>query len=248
DTLNIRQRASLLLLDGVVYLAFGSRNEAKFYHGWVVAFEAASLRQIGALNLSPTASKAGVWQASCGLAGDTADGTIYLITGDGPYDAAKRSYGSSFVRIRPNLTRDANGTVTRADLQVVDHFTPFNQAELTRIDLDLGSAGVVLIPKSRELIGGGKEGWIYLIDRHRMGGFDPATDHVIRSFQAAQNTYDPGDPDLSNRRPPQGTDWLKWPHIHGTPIYHTTPGGRSFLYVWPEKDYLKSFERVENRF
>src|ERR1700736_1810311 len=89
---------------------------------------------------------------------------------------------------------------------------------------------------------------MYLVNKDKMGIFQPSTDNVIQEFQVAHNTYLPNDPDLRNRRPPAGADWLKWPHIHGTPIYHRFPDGRRFLYVWPEKDYLKVFERVHDTF
>jgi hypothetical protein len=38
------------------------------------------------------------------------------------------------------------------------------------------------------------------------------------------------------------TRGLPSPHIHGPPIFGDLGNGRSFLYIWPEKDYLKSFE------
>ena len=43
-------------------------------------------------------------------------------------------------------------------------------------------------------------------------------------------------------------EWIAWPHIHGTPVYGAFPNGRAFLYVWPEKDHLKSFSWQGNRF
>lgn len=41
-------------------------------------------------------------------------------------------------------------------------------------------------------------------------------------------------------------DWLVWPHIHGTPVYGDFSNGRSFLYLWAEKDYLRAYERIPN--
>jgi hypothetical protein len=32
-----------------------------------------------------------------------------------------------------------------------------------------------------------------------------------------------------------------WPQIHGTPVFGAFPDGRAFLYLWAEKDFLKSF-------
>src|SRR5262249_14844796 len=35
-------------------------------------------------------------------------------------------------------------------------------------------------------------------------------------------------------------DWVAWPHIHGTPVFATFGDGSALVYVWPEKDHLKS--------
>jgi hypothetical protein len=39
-----------------------------------------------------------------------------------------------------------------------------------------------------------------------------------------------------------------WPHIHGTPVFGAFPDGRAFLYLWAEKDFLKSFRWWGRRF
>ena len=38
--------------------------------------------------------------------------------------------------------------------------------------------------------------------------------------------------------------WPCWPHIHGAPVYARFASGREMIYVWPEKDYLKSYPWV----
>jgi hypothetical protein len=42
-------------------------------------------------------------------------------------------------------------------------------------------------------------------------------------------------------------NWFYWPHIHGAPVYAEFNGGRKALYVWPEKDHLKSFPWLGDR-
>jgi len=59
---------------------------------------------------------------------------------------------------------------------VVDFFTPFNQANLSAIDADLGSGGPLLLPDQggshpHLMLAGGKEGTLYLVDRDNMGRF-----------------------------------------------------------------------------
>jgi len=58
-------------------------------------------------------------------------------------------------------------------LAVADYFTPYNQANLASIDLDLGSGGTMLLPDQpgtypRLLLGAGKQGTIYLVNRDQM--------------------------------------------------------------------------------
>src|SRR5262249_14012580 len=40
----------------------------------------------------------------------------------------------------------------------------------------------------------------------------------------------------------------KGPHLHVTPVYHHFAHGRAFMYVWPEKDFLRCFEYRGDRF
>jgi hypothetical protein len=42
--------------------------------------------------------------------------------------------------------------------------------------------------------------------------------------------------------------WPCWPHIHGSPVFAAFPGGRSLIYVWPEKDHLKAFPWLGDHF
>jgi hypothetical protein len=36
-------------------------------------------------------------------------------------------------------------------------------------------------------------------------------------------------------------NWEDWPHIHGGPVFAKFNNGSALLYIWPEKDHLKSF-------
>jgi hypothetical protein len=230
-----RSRASLLLLNDVVYVAFGARCEdpgTPTFHGWVIAFSADTLQQVGAF--SPTAGNSafrnsvdggGIWQGSSGLAADQT-GDIYLMTGNrrlegcnpSPCDAfpmEEPNLADSFVRLRPAIQRDtATGQIVRVDIEVRDWFTPYRKIWLDHEDLDLGSAGPVLLPNTTFLVGGGKQGVMYLLDRQRMGRLDntppfdggqfgkihqfdtydqwpdeSGRDHVVQKFQAGINQY-----------------------------------------------------------
>ncbi len=177
-------RPGLLLHNGILYAAFGSYADEGPYHGWVLAYDAKSLRQVGAFCTTPDTAdsgQGGIWQSGMGLAADS-DGYIYFATGNGAFNADTpngRSYGDSVVKLRQ-------------DLRVSDYFTPCNQANLngkeldgTDVDADLGSGGVMLVPyqygrHAKLLIQCGKEGAIYVIDRNNMGRGKSAQQTPIR--------------------------------------------------------------------
>jgi len=129
------------------------------------------------------------------------------------------------------------------DLHLADWFTPFNFASLNRGDNDVGSSGPVLVPNTPWLIGGGKEGKLYVLDTtgpHTMGEFHPTTDQVVQSFQATGLPRPR--PGGLLEAPPQGTH-----HIHGSPVYWQGPKG-AWVYIWPENDWLRAYHLKGNKF
>ncbi len=78
------QRAGLLLENGVVVLAFSALNcDNKGWHGWVLAYRASDLAQVGVFATTSSAGYGGgVWQSGKGLVGDGA-GNIFFMTGNG---------------------------------------------------------------------------------------------------------------------------------------------------------------------
>lgn len=79
---------------------------------------------------------------------------------------------------------------------------------------------------------------------------DPARDFAHQKFQAGVNQYDVPSCGGSDASRPcffgafnrvSLTDWLPWPHIHGTPVFARFGNDAQFLFVWPEKDRLKRF-------
>jgi hypothetical protein len=164
------QRAALLLLNGAVYVAFGAFSDIQPYHGWVFAFDAASLNQIAFWMATPDTEGGSVWQSGAGPAADT-NGNIFVITADGTYQSG--DLGDSFVKLKLN-----NGA-----LQMVDYFTPYNEHCLNTDDLDLGSTGPLLVPDNATtrhlVIAGSKEGRIYVVDRDNMGHKQTGSDSQI---------------------------------------------------------------------
>jgi len=169
------QRSALLLANGTLYLAFASFSDVLPFHGWLFGYDAQTLQPQGVLNLTPDGIAGGVWQSGNGAAADSA-GNVYLITGNGTFDADSggRNFGDSFVRVKP-------GT---ASLSVADFFTPFNQGVLNIDDADLGAGGPLLLPDQAGahphlMLAGGKEGTLYLVDRDNMGHFHSSDNSQI---------------------------------------------------------------------
>jgi hypothetical protein len=157
-------RAGLALAGGQVILTWGSSCDVRPYHGWVMAYDARTLRQTAVFNTSPDNDDSGIWQADMAPAVD-ADSNIFVVTGNGRFDAANggRDYGDSVLRLHLN----------GEDLGVKDFYTPGNEKLLNDRDLDLGSGGPILLPEQagrRLLLIAGKDGRLHVIDRDRMTG------------------------------------------------------------------------------
>jgi len=164
------QRAALLLSKGKVYIAFASNADSGLYHGWVIAYDATTLRQSGAWVSTPDSYQGGIWMSGCGISADSA-GNLYLSTANGPFDAYGEQSGSNFSDSVVKLTPGAHG------IALVDFFAPSNQAKLAKDDLDLGSVGVLLLPEQpgpypRLAVTSGKNGHIYVLNRDSLGGYN----------------------------------------------------------------------------
>lgn len=210
------QRSSLLLTGGILYIGFASYCDSGPYHGWIIGYSAATLKPAGAFCVTPNGTEGGVWQAGTGLAADEG-GNLYFLTGNGSFDQNESNFGDCLIKLSPQLG-------------LLDWFSPFNNQALSRQDADLGSGGVVLLPNTDLLVGGGKEGRLYLIDRKNLGHFNPAGDTQIpQSFQAT------GVRNMAGNAPPAATH-----HIHGSPAYWDAADGAR-VYVWGENDWLRAY-------
>jgi len=189
------QRPALTLVGGVLFVVFTGYADTDPYHGWVLGYEASALRQLTnyIFNTSPNstiaawgpnAGECGIWMAGNGLSVD-ANTNLYFEVGNGPFNAntaGGTEYGDSFVKLAVSST-----------LQVADYFTPYNQASLASSDSDLGSGGPLLLPDEAGsgthphlIVGCGKEGTIYLVDRDNMGHYNSVDNsQIVQSLQNA---------------------------------------------------------------
>ena len=99
------------------------------------AYDALSLKQLGAFNTSPQDTQSAISAADAGFAADE-HGNVFVATGNGKFDLTNGGYdyGDSLLKVSLN----ASG------LSVRDYFTPSDQENLNRTDEDLGSGGPVL--------------------------------------------------------------------------------------------------------
>ena len=88
EALRENPRAALLLANGKVYLTWASSCDVGTYYGWVMAYDALTLKQVGLFNASPDAAAGGIWLSDTGPAADSA-GNVYVVTGNGWFNAAQ---------------------------------------------------------------------------------------------------------------------------------------------------------------
>ena len=173
------QRAGLALVNGIVYIAFAAYCDLNAYHGWMFAYNAATLARTSVLLTSPNGVDSGIWMGAAAPSFDTANGLsrMFITTGNGSYDMADN--GDSILRL--DL---ANGML------VADSFTPYNQAYLSSTDTDLGSSGVLILPDQpgtypHLLIEASKAGDIYLVNRDSLGGYGQTANNVVQELDGA---------------------------------------------------------------
>jgi uncharacterized protein YjdB len=165
DTLNTSciQRAALLLANGNVYIGFGGCPA-----GWMVAYSASTLKQVGVFNSSPHlngegkyASAGGVWMGGGGPVADSS-GNVYITTGNGPWDG-QTAFSDSVLKFGPTPQSGGNGT-----MQPIDYFTPYVYQYMDCNDADLAAGGLLMIPGTTRLIAGGKTGTMYMVDSQNL--------------------------------------------------------------------------------
>lgn len=200
------QRPGLVLDHGVVYIAWASHDDLGDYNGWIIGYDAATLQQTGVFNDTPDGWGGGIWQSGQPPVAD-ADGNLYLMTGNGTFDASMggRNVGNSFVKLKART------------LELLDWFTPHDVEDLNLQDTDLNSGGVLMIPNTSLIAGGGKEGRLFVLDRNNLGHYNQDDSQVVQAFQATSG------------------------HIHGSPVYYDSPALGALAYVWGETNFLKGF-------
>ena len=172
------QRSALVLdpITSAIYIPIGHCA-----HGWILAYGKTSLQQIAIMNTTPNGAGGGIWAGGGTAAVDDNTGDLYVISGVDAGDPFS-GYNDSVLRLGAS------------DLSVLDYFTPSNENYLEQKDLDFGSGADVFMPDNasstpHEVIGGGKDGRIFVVNRDNMGQFHNP-DRVIQIVQTGVQSYD----------------------------------------------------------
>lgn len=198
------QRMGLALnpVTNQIYVGFGHCN-----HGWLLAYDKTSLQQKAVFNDTPDGAGGGLWNGGGAPAINDLSGHVYITTGV-DQDDPPSGYNDSFLRLSSD------------DLSVQDFFQPDNAAYLSTNDADLGSGSPVLMPDNSsstpyEVIGGGKDGRLFVVNRSNMGSFSADSNNTIQTVQTGVQQFD---------------------NIFSTPVYWN-----GFLFVHCETDVLRQF-------
>jgi Legume lectin domain/Chitobiase/beta-hexosaminidase C-terminal domain len=227
-------RAGLLLLNGIVYIAFAAHGDNGPWHGWILAYNAATLKQTSVWCASANGIGAGIWMSGSGIASDNLNptgnspgGRLFVATGNGTFDATTpytntMDYGDSVVRLHLN-----NGVMT-----VADDFTPLNQSSLNGADKDVAAGGVLVLPDqsgshTHLLFQTGKEGRFYIVDRDNMGGYSTSSDNIAQEIPVNNG---------SGSFPIPAGIW-------GMPAFFNNT-----MYIWGKNDNLKTFPISSGKF
>jgi hypothetical protein len=174
------QRAALALVNGVVYIAWGSHEDSTPWYGWVMGYQYgnSTWTQTAAFNATPNTRDGGIWMGGGAPPADSAS-NLYFITGNGNFDATNATapnndYGDTLLQLN-------------AALQVTQYFTPSDEATDSSADKDFGAGGAAVLADlpagnivTHALVCGGKDGTLYVLNRDMLGGLgDPAAVQTI---------------------------------------------------------------------
>jgi hypothetical protein len=184
DPKQYKERAGLLLLNGVIYTGWASHCDGGSYQGWAMGYSESTLQQASAIDLTPNGNDGAIWMAGAGLATDTT-GNIYFLDANGTFDDTldangfpdKGDFGNAFIK----LSTSGNS------LNVADYFNMHNTDAESNADEDLGSGGAMVLPDVKDntgntwhlAVGAGKDSHIYVVNRDMMGKFNTNNDNAI---------------------------------------------------------------------
>jgi hypothetical protein len=190
DPKQYKERAALLLLNGVIYTGWASHCDDRPYTGWIMGYNETTLAQTNVLNITPNGNEGAIWMAGAGLAADSS-ANIYFLDANGEFDATVNSlgfpsegdYGNAFMKL----------STTGNQLAVADYFEMDNEASENGSDTDLGSGGTIVLPDLTDgsgntwhlAVGAGKDSNLYVVNRDSMGKFSANNSSIYQELAGA---------------------------------------------------------------
>ena len=192
------QRAGLALINGSVYIAWAAHEDAPPYYGWLMGYTygAGGFTQVSVLNVTPNVKQGGIWMGGGAPSAD-ANGHIYVITGNGGFDAnsanaPNNDYGDSLLQ----LSLAPNPGTPSAAFSVAQYFTPSDQSIDASSDHDFGAGGAAVlanIPSGNGsvgvVVGGGKDGTLYILNQAALGGFSSTDAGAFQVIATGQHIF-----------------------------------------------------------
>jgi hypothetical protein len=243
----------------IVSFSINGENPRGPGHGFVVAYDVSGLNRDAGFtptpaiwNVTPGGGAGGIWMSGSGPAIDGDD--IYLATGNGMDPGTMPgNFGESFVKLH-YTAGVANVDDGKPKLVVADFWGAFSDFGRANEDQDLGAAGVFIVPERGNLVGGGKDGILYNLNKDNLGKntWDPQFNlpFVATYLPNAPNgpaglptttAADPNWPIVNrDRNLPAQTPTGKSYHIHGTPVYMERANS-GIVYVWGENERVKAY-------
>ncbi len=213
DPQNQWNRPALGYANDSIYIGIGSHcdNANGQITGWLLSYNPETLGAQASFHTVQThggIELASIWMTGFAPAIDAA-GDIFVATGNGDFTKGMMDWGESVLKLNPSLST------------VVSSFTVRDYASLNNSDGDLGSGGVMLLPKLAGqaappmAVQVGKSGTLYLLNQNHLGGIRP------RDAGALQSQYGGGG-------------------VWGGPAYYDGPNGPT-VFTQGDGDVLKAW-------
>ena len=190
DPKQYKERAALVLVNGVIYTSWASHCDIAPYTAWVIGYDEKTLARTSVLNLTPNGSDGSIWASGAGPAVD-ANGSLYFLMANGTFDTTlnsggfptKGDYGNAFMKL----------STAGNSLAVADYFAMSNTVAESNVDEDLGSGGAIVLPPFTNgqgatinlAVGAGKDASVYVVDTQNMGKFSPGQNRVYQEIKGA---------------------------------------------------------------
>lgn len=277
-----KQRSALAITHGALIISFGTVAESSTSaRGWVMAIDLASWKVAASWCSTARGAGGGVWMAGAGpvvLPG----GDLAFFTGNGEFDAvtdfgeslvrlrytpAKGTATATFSVIdwwtpysddgRTGGNPEGEGKPFPSNLRRIARLAERGMLRMGIAgeewgDMDLGSAGIVYVPKLKFIAGAGKDGVLYVAKAGNLGKTQPAdldpnanqTNYAKLAIPPIFFTYF-----TTTLNPaPEKIETLntlfagKTHHQHGAPVSFDSPELGPMLFNWGENENARAWQ------